>query len=122
MTKQEIIKQSYGEHWDKVSEHVDENGWCDRKGSQFNPSLEKFELSIHGTSVRPKSLEGLEDNNGWIKIKSYQDLPKETGHYWVKRGNDIAINYIIVPESFHSGFLANLTHFKPVEKAKPPIY
>jgi hypothetical protein len=30
---------------------------------------------------RPKSLDGIENNNGWIKIESKDDLPKK-GKYW----------------------------------------
>lgn len=121
-TKQEIIKQAYGEHWNKVCEYVDEKGWCVGYWNICEVLNGISKPRSQGTKWRPKSLEGLEDNNGWIKIESYQDLPKETGHYWVKRGNDIGVNYIIVPESFYSGFLHNLTHYKPVEKTKPPLY
>lgn len=121
-TKQEIIKQAYGEHWGKVCEYVDEKGWCHGYWNICEVLNGISKPRSQGTKWRPKSLEGLEDNNGWINIESYQDLPKETGHYWVKRGREISVNYIIVPESFHSCFLANLTHYKPIEKPKPPIY
>lgn len=40
MTKQEAIQKAYGEHWEKVKEFVDENGFChERKNIGF---YEKF--------------------------------------------------------------------------------
>lgn len=124
-TKQEIIKQAYGERWEFVKDYVDENGWFpDSILGDAIWVLSECEREFINNELhwRITSLKGIEDNNGWIKIESYQDLPKETGHYWVKRGREIGVNYIIVPESFHSCFLANLTHYKPIEKPKPPIY
>lgn len=125
MTKQEIIKEAYGKYYPQLERCLDENGWSNNWNHFISVESRIFqpeEIEKNGKCWRPKSLEGLEDNNGWIKIESYQDLPKETGHYWVKRGYEIGINYIIVPESLNSGFLAVLTHYKPIEKTKPPIY
>ena len=142
MNASEFIKKTWieligEEEFNKIE--ITEDGWLEVSLSDFQF---KYNRSINGDwhgkgynplrkgtpeipdklFVRPKKLNNWENNNGWIKIESHQDLPKETGHYWVKRGNDIGINYIIAPESLNSGFLAVLTHYKPIEKSKPPMY
>lgn len=128
MTKQEIIKQAYGEYYEEMKPFINNNGWFDKNSFWNNTfSFGVYEnidlLFTHKEDFMiPTSILNIENNNGWIKIESEKDLPKETGHYWVKRGREISVNYIIVPESFHSCFLANLTHYKPIEKPKPPIY
>ena len=42
-----------------------------------------YEIEYDGVGkFRPKSLQGIENNNGWIKIESEEDLP-ERGYYEV---------------------------------------
>lgn len=65
-------------------------------------------------------------NNGWIKIESEADLPKEYGNYHVKYLNGQSIAW------FNDGFFYtmkgykfkdnHITHYQPIEKPKPPIY
>ncbi len=143
MTKQEKIQEAYGEHWEPVKDFVCENGWCDRKGSQFSPSLEKFELSLFGELVRPKSLQGIETNNGWIKIESEDDLPKESidchyrlfvsetysnageyilsGRFRVKSSLTNSTNFFTCDDMIRS-FFPRVTHYQPTQKPQPPIY
>lgn len=66
MTKEEKIKEAYGEYWDLVKNHIDDNGW-------FSNDREDFYLSFgdceklggtdygHNEFIRPKSLQGIED-------------------------------------------------------------
>ena len=77
---------------------------------------------------RPKSLQGIEDNNGWICIESEDYLPKElyikadviknnkTYIYCDYRGDNIWWNYE------HKILIENATHYQQIEKPKPPIY
>ncbi len=85
MTKQEKIQEAYGEHWDFFKEKVNENGWIkDREfwgawpegGSKINWQTTDHDNDYYDTR-RPFSLKGIEYNNGWIKIQSENDLPKE---------------------------------------------
>ena len=135
-TKQQAIQEAYGEHWGIVKNYVDENGWCELNVSQKEP-INNF--ANHGKTEwkpinnrgcwRPKSLQGIENNNGWIKIESEDDLPKEeidvhfifennTGRFQTFGVWDNKI------KSFYSGALkiSNVTHYQPIEKPKPPIY
>ena len=71
--KQEAIKKAYGEYWEAVKDFVDENGWID-----FLEDIQRIMYFFHDSdnievfksTWRPKSLQGIENNNGWIKIES----------------------------------------------------
>lgn len=124
MTKQEKIKQAYGEHWDKVCEYVDGKGWCVGYWNICEVLNGISKPRSQGTKWRPKSLDGLEDNNGWTKIESDGDLPKESGKYHViyeNRLNNIATEYFNLKSNGWDSFL-RVTHYQPIIKPKPPIY
>ena len=81
-TKEEVIKDTNGEYWEQVKDHVDENGWCKtRKGIGF-AQIQQSELHIEfkkdynfsSYPFRPKSLQNIESNNGWISINSEKDF------------------------------------------------
>ena len=65
----------------------------------------------------------IEDNNGWIKIESEEDLPKD-GHYWVITKEGILTDSPKDKDLFqdNSYWLSNFTHYQPIVKPKPPIY
>ncbi len=89
MTKQELIQA----HWNWLgleSIQTDENGWvnCDILPDDFDKSILDIENRIDSNRwtiifVRPKSLYGIENNNGWIKIVNKDSLPKRIAEYHV---------------------------------------
>lgn len=107
-TKQQAIINAYGEYWDKLKEHIedDENGWIKLGwGKYADYELEQFlielniPLSINDFDcfctndfdeglcyARLKYLTGVNDNNNWKRIESEDDLPKyyETYHVFTK--------------------------------------
>lgn len=83
------------------------------------------ELNSCGNFYRPKSLQGIEDNCGWIKIESESDLPKKDSEcFFIEHGN--------ITQGIFNGkrFISNygvfgwktITYHQPIEKPKPPIY
>lgn len=130
MTKQEKIQEAYGEYYDRIKLHINENGWIDtqtfsfsRKGIDFE-QYKKRSNTYLGFYNRPKSLQGIEDNNGWIKIESEGDLPKQSGMYWTFIiGKEVVANTFNTfgnnEFTFDNGVV---THYQPIEKPKPPIY
>lgn len=129
MSLEEKIKEAYGEHYETVKNHIDDNGWCILNVSQKEPIND---FAHHGETEwkpingrvcwRPKSLQGIENNNGWIKIESEADLPKEEITYWALIGGEIEVveNWEITL-SFHNK--RTITHYQPIEKPKDlPIY
>lgn len=125
MTKQEAIKQAYGEHWNEVKDYVDENGYANLDYS-FTYEDIGLELQENG-NWRPKSIQGIETNNGWIKIESEKDLPTERD-----MNDTLVIDKNGIMETVSSNTLKWVysrnhwinyyTHYQTIAKPKPPIY
>lgn len=130
MTKQEKIQEAYGQHWEIVKDYVDNNGQCD-KLSLFkftNLRYNDFDcLFIHTANnyMLPKSLQGIEDNNGWIKIESENDLPNdEMDNYWLSNGDHV-YNYVYSSDEIEWEYKSNpnnFTHYQPIKKPLKPLY
>lgn len=95
-TKGQVIEESYGKHWEKVKDHVDENGWVfsssfseDAKrsvsyeGMFIRSDLEVRTYGLYTAQIvwRPKALYGLEINNGFHILRTIEDMPKQPGMY-----------------------------------------
>jgi hypothetical protein len=133
MTKEEKIKEAYGEFWENFHPAakkcaLNKNGWIT---SIMEHAPQGLDLEFDGImTFRPKSLQGLEENNEWIKILSEEDLPKHTIEYhvvrykrlekalyrgsnrWLITGND----YPKTTE-FHA-----ITHYQEIKVPNQPIY
>ena len=139
MTKQEKIQEAYGEYWEAVKDYVDESGWMDLSfavraniGQIGSKTYQFKDLVKNHNKCRILSLSRLEQNNGWIKIESEDDLPKESyGIYHVYSENEM---YVEIPKnqgiepfwtndkSKNQEWLDNFTHYQPITKPQPPIY
>lgn len=127
LAKQEKVMETYGSQYNP---HIDEDGWFDMKYLETVPHLEEklidhVSYDVKGNFIRPKSLQGIENNNGWIKIESEEDLPKEEGFYLVfnKIHKAIEVDYINYDnESHEERWIEFNSHYQPIEKPKPPIY
>jgi hypothetical protein len=141
MSKEEKIKEAYGQYWEKVKDFVDENGYIDgvmiknKIGIVPNNFIEKFQPLV--SMFRPKSLQGIENNNGWIKIESESDLPTCDGEYfvnakginnnkqffirsWLNAKKDFNDNWVFT--EYPKEWLELYSHYQPITKPKPPIY
>lgn len=131
-TKQQAIQEAYGEYWETVKDYVDENGFCHkRKKVAFDEMKKQIDMvSDHPNYLypfRPKSLQGIENNRGWIRIESEDDLPKEDGLYitgFLSLDNVFTEHkFKHTPKQLRDGFWAKcVTHYQPYKKPKPPIY
>jgi len=129
MTKEEKIKEVYG-----GLEYIDENGWTTYVIDEaFEYGIEPFgdyETRNHIDGAfewRPKSPQGVEDNNGWIKIESYDDLPKGVNVMY-------RIGMFLNDGRFHQdknlcnhktaleALSWNYTHYQAITESYPPIY
>lgn len=130
ITKEEKIKEAWGDQYD---ENIEANGFKEVK-SLYDVDLNSFEVisSLGFYYVRPKSLQGIEDNNGWIKIESEDDInlfkDKERDFVFIKT-SDCNESKIAVYSNLYKCFtdvynneIENVTHYQPIEKPKPPIY
>lgn len=73
---------------------------------------------------RPKSLQGIETNNGWTRIESEADLPTETKSYHVmyEDGTIIQHHFSIKSDFDRILFLEEFTHWQEILIPNPPIY
>lgn len=72
--------------------------------------------------IRPKSLQGIEDNNGWIRIESEEDLPKKGAncHFILKNG--VCGIFVDIGDSEYLTLRNRGTHYQPIEEPLKPIY
>lgn len=84
-------------------------------------TMEKYNLGILD------KIEEIENNNGWVKIESEDDLPKDYDvrqfNLWLWTNNGFYEMQDYKRWKLHYDHLA-ITHcqLKPIEKPKPPIY
>lgn len=124
--KEEKIREAYGEYWESVKEYIIDNGWCTvRRHILFDKIIKNIEIEIGGYQWRPKSLQGIEKNNGWIKIESEGDLPKdELDCFFIKDSLIYTGLWDNRLKRFYSGseWITKITHYQPIQKPKQPIY
>lgn len=133
-TKEEVIKEAWGELMPVYTYINLTDGWgksfFNHKEVDYN--LFDFITTIKGSFIRPKLLQGIEHNNGWIKIESEKDLPKgDYGQCFLLHNGSIIYGGFrrYTEETFYffnasgEGLLENsVTHYQPIVKPKPPIY
>ena len=123
MTKEEKIKEAWGELWNSFNESakkcaLNKDGYVasilqnglNRDFTEFNTDL---------VAWRPKSLQGIENNNGWIL-----GLPtEETDNVWLmtKDAGIVCSKYEHM-KGDEAHWIENVTHYQPIEKPELPIY
>jgi len=150
--KQKAIELAYGIYWEKVKDFVDENGWFDNGHQEdrfyftFGNNKIDFEYK-KDTSLRPKSLSGIENNNNWTVVNSEEDLPNDLDicHFipcgdfnkqfigWIDSQQEEC--YFIDNENYSSDIESEsykvivnawlkkqITHYQPITKPSKPIY
>ena len=127
--KQEAIKNAYGEYWENVKDYVDNDGWINNSIPKFRfGKLKNLDLEYkNDVFFRPKSLQGIENNTGWIKIESEDDLPKEGMHHSILLDSDCINGYrnydVIVFYEVNSRYRKKeISHYQPIEKPLKPLY
>lgn len=132
--KEKAIREAYGERYEGLKQHLDENGWFPDEvlGEEIWVLSECERRVEHKTFVtdvfwRISGLEGVETNNGWTRIESEADLPTDgTLKYhsaWFKDGK--LTNYEIRPlHELYRQFnvFDSINVYQPIVKPQPPIY
>jgi hypothetical protein len=127
MTKEEAIKEAYGEYWEQVKVFVDENGWVFfsddenilRLNFQQKDNISTEKTDVESWKWRPKSLQGIENNNGWIKGTPKEDM---YCHILFSDGTQSIDRFLKEHGNFICHHYKSVTHYQPIEKRKPPIY
>ncbi|MCT4156993.1 hypothetical protein HZP35_18840 [Elizabethkingia anophelis] len=139
-SKNNVIKAAYGEYWDKVKDYIDDDGWFNNIEHDFYFSEwgnSSIVLEYEGSFCRPKSLSGIETNNGWISISLENIILPIDGtevHFYVSFANENGIqrehhkgifNAALGFTSYYDSERYNIkevTHYQPIETPKPPIF
>lgn len=120
--KLKAIQEAYGEYYI----HSDINGWI--RFGMYCPTdlgVEEYEEIEELGVWRPKSLSGIENNLGWIRIEEDgSNLPNgnDADDFWICNENGL-FDFFSYPEQIERKFRnGTVTHYQPVIKPKPPIY
>lgn len=126
MTKEDIIQNA----WTEIQSHINaegvpsynEDGWAKYGGKQKSEYFKTLEEKqwLGYFFYRPKSLEGIEDNNGWELI---DDLDIEDNEHVLflrmTEGGEAPIFTCPAGEDFQIGYF---THWKRIDISKPPLF
>ena len=122
-SKQEVIRNVYGKYFI----HADSNGWI--KYGMYSPSdldIEDYDEIDSDGMWRCKSLQGIENNNGWIKIESDDDIPKNDMYVHIVFNKKMNIAFLCDGEFFAPNkekyYKKGVTHYQPIETKKQPIW
>ena len=133
MTKSQIIQQAYHKYWNEAKDWINKNGFFNGEAESLSKLRTKLymDCNIEVTIideiqfVRPKTLKGLEFNNGWKKIdEELPNLEEERNVIFLKLcKNPHHTNFPIsdVKEDLE-WFKKRYTHWRYEEKILMPIY
>lgn len=131
MTKQDLIINAYGKWWNDIDvlqkggelEIVNEDGWFNMKHIELMIDCDELFAMCDKrfTNIRPKSIRGIEENNGWTKIEDafwLKSEKKEDGGrtFWVDGSKDcdcfifVMVDIIQFPKKTEKAQLS-LDHF-----------
>jgi len=120
-TKEDLIIEAYGDHYELVKPYIDKDGWCRYHWQIVHMSyLETMCRSKPNERCRPVALKGIENNNGWNLIK---DLDIEDNEYVLflrmTEGGEPPIFTCPLGEDYQIGYF---THWKRIDYLNPPIF
>jgi len=132
MIKQEKIQDAYGIHWEFYKDKVDENGWVDCRKIGHGNLIAQFDtkdIQFQKHKQRPKSIQGINDNNGW----ALGAPPKDGGEFWIIEAYFKEPIHVCNVEYYDEYFATidgidfqfsqrEITHYQPIKKPLKPIY
>lgn len=135
-SKEEVIREAYGEFYDVCS--PDKNGWTltdeSKAGYEFLDDKIEYLDFDYFNEWRPKSLKGIENNNGWIIIENKNSLPKKDcrcefikysgEHLYGRFENRMSGLFIDESKRFESPEHRpeSISHYKEIHQFSPPLY
>lgn len=125
--KEEIIKKAYGVWY---TSNIDENGWTEvmnirNIGDDVLLDLKTIKHDgIPHDYARPKSLKGIENNNGWTKMNDKRDnLPDEHCKCWLWTDDGIMFGeYNSTTKGFYGYKEVKFSHYLVIQEPKPPLF
>jgi hypothetical protein len=120
-TKEEVIKEAYPQKYTAI---IDKDGWTNHVALRHFKKDELDSKIKEGRLIyRPKSLNGIETNNGWTKILSEADLPSESGDYYVEHKEHGNIYFTALSENYDRKlFFQEVIAYRPIEIPPKRVY
>lgn len=128
-TKQQLIQEAYEPWWEQIKDYLDEDGWHDldeymKNKSNYNTLL-GLTSTVHPYKPRVRravNLDGLEDNNGWLPYDSTIEIDSQTNYSVHTEKGSIVVLLGSILKSTQRKNVVKITHVKPIEKPKPPLW
>ncbi|KGT09522.1 hypothetical protein NV63_06765 [Elizabethkingia anophelis] len=132
--KEKAIKAAYGDMWIYMSSFpqarkiaLENEGWVfiTHLPSTIDRTLFDFQ---HGDSIcRPKSLSGIENNRGWTRIESEEDMPKDRNKedllIFTETGEIlVASSKYLSDAEIRRYWIKTVSHWQKFVKPNPPIF
>lgn len=123
--KLEAIKKAWAGFYNP---QVKENGWMDINAKTYSNDkfFDRLQFNDKRHSIRPKSLKGLDCNNGWTRIDNENDLPTESGWYefqiFPQENYTPNHSYWNIGNVKVGWFIETYTHYRRIHKPNIPIY
>lgn len=128
LSKNKVDKKDGLKFFKNLQPFIKENGWININESEgYTGYLMGSDLEVNFPFLRLKSLQGIEDNNGWIKIESEEDLPTETNtyHFTSRHTGKMMKDYFTADSKvsgFRNCFFKLYSHYQPIKDPEPAIY
>jgi len=122
MTKEEKIKEAWGTLMPDYTNIDLDNGWSLNDFYEEDINDNDFHtMQIYTPcKIRPKSLQGIEDNNGWISLSGE---PNEIEYVEnLELYNIKTKEHYFCTDEHEFIEIGRFTHYKPIVKSKPPLY
>ena len=124
--KQKAIREAYGEYWELFNSSAKDcafnnNGWI---SAILEHAPKDLEIDFYKSAFRPKTLQGIETNNGWISILSESDLPSENCDCYIehKDGNIHIDRYFSTEKMFDAHHWKYIVAYIPIPQPNKRIY
>ena len=96
---------------------------CENKGFELQNRGGGTMPSFSGYYATLKGKNWKSENNGWIKILSETDLPKEEDEFWVFENNEVTKTKRKIGIDNNDYWWLNIvTHYQPIVKPEPPKF
>lgn len=134
--KQEVIRLAWGDLYDKIKDRVDLSGWC-RGDEYFNEIFTGCKLDLETFNnydphscywKSPKSLQGIENNNGWFSIEEH-GLPIGTFEFLIhedyRKKDEVTTKFLTINQALidNKDMAWHVySHYKPLTKQLLPLY
>lgn len=125
MSKQELIEQAYGEYYAEIKDYVSADGFI---STHLLPPKLFDKVNCKSINYRPKELEGLHDNNGWIKTSESLPIEEFETNKAIKVWSSILDReqILVFPYSVYGfnkeDFRNKYSHWKRIAKDRKPLY